>query len=55
MADIIKRKKERQDSGNASSDSQTDVGGDKSGAKKVPWSKRQKQQEKLRHYGKVVQ
>jgi len=43
------RKKKRQDSGNASSDSQTDIG-DKV-VKKLPWSKRQKQQERMRHHG----
>lgn len=46
------RKKKRQDSGNVSSDSQPDVG-DKT-VKKLPWSKRQKQQEKLRHHGEYT-
>jgi len=48
------RKKKGQDSANANSGSQSDVDGDKTHVKKQSWSKRQKQQEKLRHQGTVT-
>jgi len=48
------RNKRSSDSGNAHSDSQSDIAGDKTHVKKLSWSKRQKQQEKLRHQGVLI-
>ena len=45
------KKKKRQDSGSMSSDNHRDMAGDMAPVKKLPWNKRQKQQEKLRHHG----